>query len=89
MKIRMEQDKSSVYLDEDYGEDFCGGYEMEDVTVIGESAKAILITGGQLEDSQEWLPKSQISFTSEVKHKGDEGTLIVSTWIAEEKGFRE
>ena len=35
-----------------------------------------------------WVPKSHIDASSSVKQDGDEGALIVTAWIAGEKGWR-
>lgn len=40
-----------------------------------------------VEGKDEWVPKSQISDDSEVNAEDDEGTLVVSQWIAEQKGW--
>lgn len=37
--------------------------------------------------ADEWVPKSQISDDSEVSDEDDEGTLVVSKWLAETKGW--
>ena len=34
-----------------------------------------------------WIPKSQIDDDSEVWSKGDVGELVVTMWIAKEKGL--
>jgi hypothetical protein len=34
-----------------------------------------------------WIPKTQISDDSEVWKEGDSGTLIISEWIAAQKGI--
>lgn len=34
-----------------------------------------------------WFPKSQITDDSEVWKQGDEGDLVVTKWIAREKGL--
>ena len=62
-------------------------YEMEDVTCIKATEKALLITSPDLGDDEEWVPLSQVSDDSEVMDEGDEGTLIVTNWIAEQKGW--
>lgn len=36
-----------------------------------------------------WFPKTQIANESEVKAKGDYGTLIVTEWIAKQKKYIE
>ena len=53
-----------------------------DVVVKRETDAAILCT---IYDKEVWIPKSQISEDSDVKEEGDEGTLIVSEWIAIQK----
>lgn len=55
-----------------------------DVSVDAETPKAILVT---LDGEEHWIPKSQISDDSEVYTSGTEGKLIISTWIAKEKGL--
>ena len=35
-----------------------------------------------------WVPKSHIDGASQVKKDGDEGSLIITAWIAGEKGWR-
>ena len=61
--------------------------EIEDVCVKAESDKAILV---QFDDLDEiWIPKSQLAERSEVKAEGDSGTLVISRWIAEQKGIED
>lgn len=50
--------------------------------VKAESAKAILIV---TEESEGWIPTSQIRDESEVWKKGDSGSLVIPRWLAEEK----
>lgn len=47
--------------------------------------KAILVAG--IQEEPIWIPLSQVSDDSEVYSIGDEGTLIVTEWIAIQKGF--
>lgn len=55
---------------------------IEDVTVIKETEKALLC----LIDGEEiWIPQSQVDDDSEVWAGGDEGKLVISKWIAEQK----
>lgn len=56
--------------------------EVEDVDA--ETEAAILVDLG---DEDMWIPKSQISPDSDVQKKGDEGTLLITEWIAKEKGL--
>lgn len=62
--------------------DFKDKVEFEDVTAIAESELAlqVVIAGLRI-----WMPKSQIDDDSEVWKNGQQGTLVVSEWIAREK----
>lgn len=64
--------------------DFKHTVPFEDVTAEKETPDALLCN---IEDKKVWIPKSQISDDSEVYSEGHEGTLIVSEWIAEQKGL--
>jgi len=57
-----------------------------DVTVNKETDKALLC---EIEGEEMWIPKSQIQDDSEVFAEGDEGDLIISEWIAKEKGLAD
>jgi hypothetical protein len=61
-------------------------FEIEDARVVGESEEAILVEVPELEGPI-WIPKSQIDDDSEVYKKGTEGILIISEWLAEQKGW--
>ncbi len=39
------------------------------------------------DDEEFWVPLSQIDVTSEVQDEGDTGTLVVSKWLAEQRGW--
>ena len=56
------------------------------VIATAETDKAILV---EIDDEKHWVPKSQIHDDSEVWKKGQSGTLIVSQWYAEQKGWME
>lgn len=58
--------------------------EFFDVEVERESALAIYV---HIDGEYHWIPKSQISDESEVYCKGDEGILVISEFIAKEKGL--
>lgn len=60
--------------------------EIENVYVIKQTSKALLC---QVDDGEDevWIPQSQIDDDSEVWKEGQEGTLIVSEWIARQKGL--
>ena len=55
--------------------------------IKAETPKAWLLFDGTKEA---WVPKSQIESDSEItedSEEGDEGELVVSDWIASEKGW--
>mgnify|MGYP001605071654 FL=1 len=57
----------------------------EDVVVKRETDKAILVV---VEGEEHWIPKGQIDDDSEVwSQKNGEGRLVISRWIAEQKGL--
>lgn len=58
----------------------------DDVSVVRETDAALLC---EIEGQEHWIPKSQIHDDSEV-YDGDSnstGTLVVSEWIAKQKGL--
>ncbi len=57
----------------------------EGVTVVRETEKSLLVNFGGEENH--WVPKSQLSGDSDVTESGDSGSLIVTKWIANEKGW--
>lgn len=61
-------------------------FELHDVHCKHATDKAILVEGGDLDD-EEWIPLSQVSDESEVMDIDDEGTLIITLWLAEQKGW--
>ncbi len=61
----------------------CVEFEIDE-PVKRETDKALLVV---VEGEEVWIPKGQIHDDSEVYRQGDTGTLIVSLWIAEQKGF--
>jgi len=72
------------------------GYDIEHVQCIAESknGKSLLMQNDdckEFEDEDEpgkcWLPKSQITDDSEVYKVDDEGTLTVTEWLAEKRGW--
>jgi hypothetical protein len=58
-------------------------FEIDD-PVEAESENAILV---EVEGEKVWLPKSQIEEDSEVYGKGHTGTLVITEWIAKQKGI--
>lgn len=57
------------------------------VSVLRESEKAILIKTKSEEEI--WLPKSQLREGGTANKKGDTGTVVMSAWIAGEKGLKD
>jgi hypothetical protein len=57
---------------------------IENARAIKATSMAILV---EVDDEEYWIPISQIDDDSEVYQKGDEGTLIIPRWLAEEKGL--
>lgn len=59
---------------------------LDDVSCTKETEKAMLVV---IEGQEYWLPKSQIDDDSEVYDAGKhaEGILVISQWIAEQKGI--
>jgi hypothetical protein len=57
---------------------------IDNVRCIKETHAALLCV---IDDEEVWIPKSQISDDSEVYDEGSSGTLIISEWIANEKGL--
>lgn len=58
---------------------------IEDVRGIRKSEKALLcdIPG----EGEMWIPQTQIHDDSEVYQEGDVGKLVITKWIAEQKGL--
>lgn len=54
------------------------------VTVVKETESALLC---MINGEQHWIPKSQIHDDSEVYNDDTEGELVVSQWIAEQRGL--
>lgn len=58
--------------------------EFSDVTCDVETALAIHVN---INGQRLWIPQKQIDDRSEVWKRGDRGTLVISQWIAEQKGL--
>lgn len=54
----------------------------QDVRCLRETDKAILV---EIDETEYWIPKSQIDQDSEVFEDMDEGELVITEWIAIEK----
>lgn len=64
--------------------DFADKVSFENVKVIRKTAAALLC---RIDGQDHWIPQSQIDDDSEVYDQGHEGTLIVSEWVATQKGL--
>lgn len=63
-----------------------------DITVKSMSSKALLIV--DCDGSEYWIPKSHIKphndgdgFQTSVETKGDKGDVVITEWIAKQKGL--
>ena len=65
------------------GTDF-DGVTVGDAVAVGETDKALKV---DLEGEIIWVPKSQIHDDSEVYEPGTDGTLIVTRWFADQRGW--
>ena len=62
------------------------GYEIEDAEARKETPKALLVEAPCWGEAQ-WIPQSQIHPDSEVFELGGKGTLVVTMWLAKQKGW--
>ncbi|MFA4971166.1 MAG: hypothetical protein WC683_01040 [bacterium] len=64
------------------------GFEIEGCRCVRDSGKAILVESAEDPiNGSVWVPQSQVHEDSEVYQEGDEGTLVVSEWWAEQQGW--
>lgn len=63
-----------------------------DVACKATTQKALLIL--DCDGSEHWIPRTQIrefnkedGFETSIKEKGDEGDLVITEWIAKQKGI--
>lgn len=72
------------------------GHDIPNVEVIFETGRAIKVRGLGLSTDpfglgdvteEAWIPLSQIHSRSEVRNVGDKGLLVITTWLAEQKGL--
>jgi hypothetical protein len=57
----------------------------DDVVCVGETENAIHVAFPGRDTA--WIPKSQLHDDSEVYEKGTDGKLVITLWIAREKGW--
>lgn len=55
-----------------------------DAICVRSTEKAILV---RIDGAEHWIPQSHVHDDSEVYAEGDEGTLVISEWIAKQKGL--
>lgn len=58
--------------------------EIEECRLIHQTYKAGLF---EVDGEEVWIPWSQVDEGCELEFNGDEGTLIITEWIAEQKGL--
>ena len=61
-----------------------GKVTFENIKCTGETEKAILV---KIDGKRHWFPKDHVDDDSDVYKAGTDGKLIVSEWIANEKGL--
>lgn len=82
-----------TYGDRDFEDDYDDGRKpLRNDTVTFEKCKVLRETNAALlvrmdDGSEVWFPKSQIHDDSEVYKAGTDGKLVVTAWIAEQKGL--
>lgn len=60
----------------------------DDCEVVRETAKAILVIVPDLEIGEPvWIPQSQVHENSECYKLGTSGDLVVTRWLAQQKGW--
>ena len=64
--------------------EFRNKVRFDGVFALKETDAALLV---EVEGKQVWIPKSQVDDESEVYGEGHEGELVVSDWIAMQKGL--
>ena len=62
------------------------GYIVGTGEVVGQNEYSLLFRMDN-DGTEDWYTTSQIHDDSDVKGLGDYGTLIISTWLAKQKGF--
>ena len=67
--------------------DECLEFEGAKCHRVSRSGKAILASFPDIDGEKLWIPLSQIHDDSEVYGEGDEGKLVISEWIAKQKGL--
>ena len=58
--------------------------KIENVVAKRETEAALLC---EIDGEDHWIPKSQIDEDSEVYAEGHQGSLVITQWIADQKGI--
>jgi hypothetical protein len=67
--------------------DFQDYYKLPDCEILKSTGKAILILIPDFDKDPIWIPLSQVDDRSEIWKEGEKGELMISQWIAEQKGI--
>lgn len=64
-------------------------FEINDVWALknSDSGKALLVEAKEAEDDPVWIPHSQITADSEVYEPEHYGKLVITDWLADQKGW--
>ena len=65
--------------------DFKDKIRIDDVLIKKATTKAVLCS---IDGDDIWILLSQLDDDSEIWKEGDEGTLVISDWIAAQKGIK-
>jgi hypothetical protein len=57
---------------------------IDDATCLKATDAAILV---EVDGTEYWIPQSQVTEDSEIWKEGDTGTLVITDFIAEQKGL--
>lgn len=64
-------------------------FELNEAWVLknSDSGKAMLVEVKEVEKDPVWIPHSQITADSEVHKPEDYGKLVITDWLADQKGW--
>lgn len=89
---RIEQEKQGALgrtsgVQSEFSDGELDDIRLGNVVALRETGKALMVRIPGARSDEIWIPKKQIRTTSEVLYDGDRGTLVISHWIAQEKGL--
>jgi hypothetical protein len=61
-------------------------FEIEDAICVKSTGRAILVEAPNF-DELEWIPQNQIVNKYDFYEEGTSGTLIITEWLARERGW--